>query len=74
MNSFRVMNISESIRGFGVILSASVGFDVYYFGKFLLNRMPVQPIFGIAIELNLPSELGASPNRSSVRGSLIAWP
>lgn len=65
MNSFRVINISESIRGFGVMISASVGLGVYCLGKFLPNRIPVHPIFGIAVELYVPSKLRASLNRSS---------
>jgi hypothetical protein len=74
MNSFRVMKISESIRGLGVIISASVGFGVYILGALRPNRMPAQPIKGNAVELNLPSELRESLNRSLVKGSSAALP
>lgn len=69
MKLLRTMNFSLMARGFGVQSSASVGRGQLSRGKLRPNRMPAQPIRGRSSELNLPSELRASRNRSSASAS-----
>jgi hypothetical protein len=65
------MKRSLNILGFGFHSSSSVGFGVNVLGKLRPNRMPLHPIRGISVELNLPSEFRAYSNRLSVMGSVI---
>jgi len=65
------MKRSLSILGFGFQSSSSVGLGVKTLGKLRPSRMPVHPISGISVELNLPSEFRAHSNLLSVMGSLI---
>ena len=68
------MKSSESILGFGFQRNSSVGLGQSDRGKLRPKRAPLQPIRGISVELNFPSELRATSKRLSSIGSVVELP